>query len=91
MLLLFGHSAMSDSLRPHGLQHARLPCLSQMGVQMYGHFGNQFGNLMSSSTYTYTYTQHSHSKVFSQVNKNLVHLNQHANVHSSFICFFFVF
>ena len=22
------HSVMSDSLRPHGLQHARLPCLS---------------------------------------------------------------
>ena len=26
MLLLFSHSAMSDSLRPHGLQHTRLPC-----------------------------------------------------------------
>ena len=26
MLLLFSLSAMSDSLRPHGLQHARLPC-----------------------------------------------------------------
>ena len=25
-LLLFSHSAMSDSLRPHGLQHTRLPC-----------------------------------------------------------------
>ena len=25
-LLLFSHSVMSDSLRPHGLQHARLPC-----------------------------------------------------------------
>jgi len=24
----FSHSIMSDSLRPHGLQHARLPCLS---------------------------------------------------------------
>ena len=24
----FSHSVMSDSLRPHGLQHARLPCLS---------------------------------------------------------------
>ena len=23
----FSHSVMSDSLRPHGLQHARLPCL----------------------------------------------------------------
>ena len=28
-LLLFSHSVMSDSLRPHGLQHARLPCPSQ--------------------------------------------------------------
>ena len=28
MLLLFSHSVMSDSLRPHGLQHARLPCPS---------------------------------------------------------------
>ena len=27
-LLLFSHSVVSDSLRPHGLQHARLPCLS---------------------------------------------------------------
>ena len=26
--LLFSCSVMSDSLRPHGLQHARLPCLS---------------------------------------------------------------
>ena len=24
----FSHSVVSDSLRPHGLQHARLPCLS---------------------------------------------------------------
>ena len=28
LLLLFSHSVMSDSLRPHGLQHARLPCPS---------------------------------------------------------------
>ena len=27
-LLLFSHSAVSDSLRPHGLQHTRLPCPS---------------------------------------------------------------
>ena len=26
--LLFSHSVVSDSLRPHGLQHARLPCPS---------------------------------------------------------------
>ena len=26
----FSHSAISDSLRPHGLQHARLPCPSQL-------------------------------------------------------------
>ena len=26
--LLFRHSVMSDSLRPHGLQHTRLPCPS---------------------------------------------------------------
>ena len=26
--VLFSHSVMSDSLRPHGLQHARLPCPS---------------------------------------------------------------
>jgi len=26
LLLLFGHSVMSDSLQPHGLQHTRLPC-----------------------------------------------------------------
>ena len=28
LLFLFGCSAVSDSLQPHGLQHARLPCLS---------------------------------------------------------------
>ena len=28
MLLLFSHLVMSDSLWPHGLQHARLPCPS---------------------------------------------------------------
>ena len=28
LLLLFSHSVMSDTLRPHGLQHTRLPCLS---------------------------------------------------------------
>ena len=27
LLLLFSHSVMSDSLQPHGLQHARLLCL----------------------------------------------------------------
>ena len=27
-LLLFSYSVMSDSLRPHGLQHTRLPCSS---------------------------------------------------------------
>ena len=28
MALLFSHSVMSDSLRPHGLQHVRHPCPS---------------------------------------------------------------
>ena len=28
LILLFSCSAVSDSLRPHGLQHARLPCPS---------------------------------------------------------------
>ena len=28
LLLLFSHSVMSNSLRPHGLQHTRLPCPS---------------------------------------------------------------
>ena len=28
LFVLFSRSVMSDSLRPHGLQHARLPCLS---------------------------------------------------------------
>ena len=26
VMLVFSHSVVSDSLRPHGLQHARLPC-----------------------------------------------------------------
>ena len=29
----FSHSVMSDSFRPHGLQHARLPCPSPGGVR----------------------------------------------------------
>ena len=28
LLLLFSHTVMSDSLRPHGLLHARLPCFT---------------------------------------------------------------
>ena len=28
LLLLFSHSVVSNSLRPHGLQHARIPCPS---------------------------------------------------------------
>ena len=28
LLLLFSHQVMSDTSRPHGLQHTRLPCLS---------------------------------------------------------------
>ena len=28
LLLFFSHSVMSNSLRPHGLQHTRLPCAS---------------------------------------------------------------
>ena len=28
LLLLFSHSVVSNSLQPHGLQHARLPCPS---------------------------------------------------------------
>ena len=32
LLLLFSHSVVSDSLQPHGLQHARLPCSSSPGV-----------------------------------------------------------
>ena len=28
MLILFSHSVMSSSLRPHGLRHSRLPCAS---------------------------------------------------------------
>ena len=28
LMLLFSHSVMSDSLRPHGLQHTRFPCPS---------------------------------------------------------------
>ena len=27
-MLLFSHSVMSNSLRPHGLKHTRLPCPS---------------------------------------------------------------
>ena len=32
VVLLFSHSVVSDSLRPQGLQHARLPCPSSPGV-----------------------------------------------------------
>ena len=30
LLLLFSHSVMSDSLRPHGVQHTRRPCPSSI-------------------------------------------------------------
>ena len=34
ILSLFSHQVMSDSSRPHGLQHSRLPCLSpSLGVR----------------------------------------------------------
>ena len=38
--LLFSHSVMSDYLRPHGLQHARLPCPSILPrvAQTHGHW-----------------------------------------------------
>ena len=32
MVLLFSHSVVSDSLRPHGLQHARPPSITTPGV-----------------------------------------------------------
>ena len=32
--LFFSRSVVSDSLRPHGLQHARLPCPSQLPVSV---------------------------------------------------------
>ena len=40
LMWLFSHSVMSDSLRPHGLQHARLPCPSlSLGVaQTHAHW-----------------------------------------------------
>ena len=39
-LLFFSHSVVSDSLRPHGLQHARFPCpsLSPRFVQTHVHW-----------------------------------------------------
>ena len=30
LLFLFSHSVVSDSLQPHRLQHAKLPCPSQL-------------------------------------------------------------
>ena len=30
-VMLFNHSVKSDSLQPHGLQHARPPCLPLAG------------------------------------------------------------
>ena len=29
----FSHSVVSNSLRPHGLQHARLPCSNSMSIE----------------------------------------------------------
>ena len=37
LLLLFSHQVMSDSLRPHGLQHTRLPCPSPSPAQTHVH------------------------------------------------------
>ena len=34
-IVLFGRQVMSDSLRPHGLQHVRLPCSSHIRIYIH--------------------------------------------------------
>ena len=64
VLLLFSHSVMSDSLWPHGLQRARLPCpslsppeLAQTHVHWVGDAMNHF-ILLSSSPSAFSLSQH---------------------------------
>ena len=63
-VLLFSHSVMSDSLWPHGLQRARLPCpslspleLAQIHVHWVGDAINHF-ILLSSSPFAFSLSQH---------------------------------
>ena len=64
VLLLFSHSVMSDSLWPHGLQRARLPCpslsppeLAQIHIHWVGDAMNHF-ILLSSSPSAFSLSQH---------------------------------
>ena len=64
VLLLFSHSVMSDSLWPHALQRARLPCpslsppeLAQIHVHWVGDAMNHF-ILLSSSPSAFSLSQH---------------------------------
>ena len=55
LLLLFSRSVMSNSLLPHGLQHARLPCPSL--------FPRVYSNLRPASQWCHDAIQPSHSVV----------------------------
>ena len=59
-MLLFVHSVMSDSLQPHGLQHARLPCpsLSQTHVHWVGDATQPSHPLLSPSPPAFSLSQH---------------------------------
>ena len=62
--MLFSHSGMSDSLRPHGLQHTSLPCPSQHLLELAQTPVHQVGDSiqpshpLSSRSPTFSLSQH---------------------------------
>ena len=70
----FSHLVMSDSLQPHGLQHARLPCPSPTPspIQTHSHrVGDAIKSSLqsSSSLPAFSLSQHQSLKMFHAVNK----------------------
>ena len=54
----FSRSAMSDSLRPHGLQHARPPCPSPCTAATKAHAWNQCSSAKETTTMRNPHTLH---------------------------------
>ena len=61
-LLLFGHSVVSNSLQPHGLQHPRVPCPSPTSAQTHVHWAGDAIQpshpLSSPSPFAFSLSQH---------------------------------
>ena len=72
----FSRSVVSNCLRPHGLQHARLPCpprfleLTQTHVHWGGDAIQAFHPLVSPSPHTFNYSQHQGNWLFQWVSSS---------------------